>query len=39
VEELVSRKKEIIGNPPGTGELWLSFKGFPRYLPGGRKIE
>lgn len=34
VEELASRKKEIIGGPPGTGELWLGFQGFPRYVAG-----
>jgi NAD(P)-dependent dehydrogenase (short-subunit alcohol dehydrogenase family) len=32
VEELKGREKEIVGGPPGTGELWLSFKGFPRYV-------
>lgn len=34
VEELAARKKEIIGGPPGTGELWLGFNGFPRYIAG-----
>ncbi|KAK5989781.1 FAD-binding monooxygenase moxY [Cladobotryum mycophilum] len=34
VEELKNRKKEIVGGPPGTGELWLSFSGFPRYVAG-----
>jgi NAD(P)-dependent dehydrogenase (short-subunit alcohol dehydrogenase family) len=34
VEELKSREKEIVGGPPGTGELWLSFQGFPRYVGG-----
>ncbi|KAI0424542.1 cellulase signal transduction associated dehydrogenase [Xylaria sp. FL1042] len=32
VEELKSRRKEIVGGPPGTGELWLGFQGFPRYV-------
>ncbi|KAI1420264.1 cellulase signal transduction associated dehydrogenase [Xylaria sp. FL1777] len=32
VEELKSRQKEIVGGPPGTGELWLGFQGFPRYI-------
>lgn len=32
VEELKGREKEIVGGPPGTGELWLAFKGFPRYI-------
>lgn len=32
VEELKDREKEIVGGPPGTGELWLAFKGFPRYI-------
>ncbi|KAL1641336.1 putative secondary metabolism biosynthetic enzyme [Didymella pomorum] len=32
VEELKGRKKEIVGGPPGTGELDLGFKGFPRYI-------
>lgn len=34
VEELAGRKKEIIGGQPGTGELWLGFQGFPRYVAG-----
>ncbi|KAI1195493.1 cellulase signal transduction associated dehydrogenase [Nemania serpens] len=34
VEELKSRQKEIVGGPPGTGELWLGFQGFPRYFGG-----
>ncbi|KAF2995034.1 hypothetical protein E8E13_000441 [Curvularia kusanoi] len=32
VEELKGRRKEIVGGLPGTGELDLSFKGFPRYI-------
>lgn len=32
VEELKGREKEIVGGPPGNGELWLAFKGFPRYI-------
>ncbi|KAK5625683.1 hypothetical protein RRF57_001399 [Xylaria bambusicola] len=32
VDELKSREKEIVGGPPGTGELWLGFQGFPRYI-------
>lgn len=34
VEELKARKKEIVGGPPGTGELWLGFQGFPRFIGG-----
>ncbi|RYP11696.1 hypothetical protein DL767_011017 [Monosporascus sp. MG133] len=34
VEELKARKREIVGGPPGTGELWLGFTGFPRYVGG-----
>ncbi|KAK8132279.1 Short-chain dehydrogenase/reductase SDR [Apiospora kogelbergensis] len=34
VEELKSREKEIVGGPPGTGELWLGYQGFPRYISG-----
>ncbi|KAJ4412059.1 hypothetical protein N0V82_008859 [Gnomoniopsis sp. IMI 355080] len=34
VEELKGRQKEIVGGPPGTGELWLGFQGFPRYVGG-----
>lgn len=34
VAELKDRKKEILGGPPGTGELWLGYQGFPRYMGG-----
>ncbi|KAL6856712.1 putative NADP(+)-dependent dehydrogenase [Trichoderma novae-zelandiae] len=34
VDELKSREKEIVGGQPGTGDLWLSFQGFPRYIGG-----
>ncbi|RFU80152.1 short-chain dehydrogenase reductase sdr [Trichoderma arundinaceum] len=34
VDELKSREKEIVGGPPGTGELWIGFQGFPRYIGG-----
>ncbi|KAJ5813721.1 uncharacterized protein N7503_000471 [Penicillium pulvis] len=34
VDELKDRKREIIGGPPGTGELWLGYQGFPRYMGG-----
>ncbi|KAL8877784.1 MAG: hypothetical protein Q9198_004265 [Flavoplaca austrocitrina] len=34
VEELKGRKKEILGGPPGTGELWLGYTGFPRFMAG-----
>ncbi|KAL9584175.1 MAG: hypothetical protein Q9203_004765 [Teloschistes exilis] len=34
VEELKDRKKEILGGPPGTGELWLGYTGFPRFMAG-----
>ncbi|KAI3318357.1 putative NADP(+)-dependent dehydrogenase [Xylariaceae sp. AK1471] len=34
VEELKSRKKEIIGGQPGSSELWIGFQGFPRYFGG-----
>lgn len=34
VEELKARKREIVGGPPGTGELWLGFQGFPRFIGG-----
>ncbi|KAJ5560272.1 hypothetical protein N7513_002671 [Penicillium frequentans] len=34
VDELKDRKREIIGGPPGTGDLWLSYQGFPRYMGG-----
>ncbi|KAI1779463.1 putative NADP(+)-dependent dehydrogenase [Hypoxylon cercidicola] len=32
VEELKNRKKEIVGGPQQSGELWLGFQGFPRYI-------
>ncbi|KAL3471249.1 hypothetical protein BJX99DRAFT_237889 [Aspergillus californicus] len=34
VEELKSRQKEIVGGPPGTGELGLGYTGFPRFMAG-----
>lgn len=34
VDELKSREKEIVGTSPFTGELWVSFSGFPRYVGG-----
>ena len=34
VEELKDRKKEILGGPPGTGELWIGYTGFPRFMAG-----
>ncbi|KAJ5557077.1 hypothetical protein N7494_000992 [Penicillium frequentans] len=34
VDELKDRKREIIGGPPGSGDLWLSYQGFPRYMGG-----
>lgn len=34
VEELKGRQDEIVGGRPGTGELWLGFSGFPRYVRG-----
>jgi hypothetical protein len=34
VDELKGRKKEIVGGPPGTGELWLGYQGFPRFMGG-----
>ncbi|KAJ6003028.1 hypothetical protein N7451_005575 [Penicillium sp. IBT 35674x] len=34
VDELKDRKKEILGSSPGTGELWLGYQGFPRYMGG-----
>ncbi|KAK4169873.1 hypothetical protein QBC43DRAFT_225502 [Cladorrhinum sp. PSN259] len=34
VEELKSREKEIAGTNPFTGELWVSYSGFPRYVGG-----
>jgi len=37
VEELKSRAKEIVGGPPGSGELWFGFQGFPRYV-GGQQL-
>jgi hypothetical protein len=36
VDELKSRKKEIVGGPQGSGELWLGYQGFPRYMGGQR---
>ncbi len=34
VDELKSREKEIVGTSPFTGELWVSYSGFPRYVGG-----
>ncbi|OGM41811.1 NADP(+)-dependent dehydrogenase [Aspergillus bombycis] len=34
VDELKDRKMEIVGDPPGTGELWLGYQGFPRFVDG-----
>ncbi|KAL4997543.1 hypothetical protein BDV10DRAFT_169486 [Aspergillus recurvatus] len=34
VDELKARTKEIVGGPPGTGDLWLGFQGFPRFMAG-----
>ncbi|KAI1829524.1 hypothetical protein DTO006G1_9727 [Penicillium roqueforti] len=34
VDELKARKNEIFGGPPGTGELWLGYQGFPRFIGG-----
>lgn len=34
VDELKARQKEIVGGPPGTGELWLGYQGFPRFIAG-----
>ncbi|KAL8935140.1 MAG: hypothetical protein Q9211_004860 [Gyalolechia sp. 1 TL-2023] len=34
VDELKGRKKEIVGGPPGTGELWIGYTGFPRFMAG-----
>ena len=34
VEELKGRKREILGGPPGTGELWIGYTGFPRFMAG-----
>ncbi|KAL4747548.1 hypothetical protein BDW72DRAFT_11564 [Aspergillus terricola var. indicus] len=34
VDELKARTKEIVGGPPGTGELKISFQGFPRFMAG-----
>jgi hypothetical protein len=35
IDELKACKEEIVGGPPGTGELWLGYQGFPRFV-GGR---
>ncbi|KAL4738162.1 hypothetical protein BDV11DRAFT_206150 [Aspergillus similis] len=34
VDELKARTKEIVGGPPGTGDLWIGFQGFPRFMAG-----
>lgn len=34
VDELKSRKKEIVGAPLGSGELCIGFQGFPRFVNG-----
>ncbi|KAJ5781996.1 uncharacterized protein N7518_010479 [Penicillium psychrosexuale] len=34
VDDLKARKNEIVGGPPGTGELWLGYQGFPRFIGG-----
>ncbi|KAJ5474322.1 hypothetical protein N7475_003888 [Penicillium sp. IBT 31633x] len=34
VDELKARKNEIVGGPPDTGELWLGYQGFPRFMGG-----
>lgn len=34
VDELKARTKEIVGGPPGTGELRIGFQGFPRFMAG-----
>ncbi|KAF3491744.1 uncharacterized protein GIQ15_01261 [Arthroderma uncinatum] len=34
VDELKARKNEIVGGPPGTGELWIGYQGFPRFIGG-----
>ncbi|KAJ5497983.1 Short-chain dehydrogenase/reductase SDR [Penicillium expansum] len=34
IEELKVRKDEIVGGPLGTGELWLGYQGFPRFVGG-----
>ncbi|KAF7181115.1 hypothetical protein CNMCM7691_000244 [Aspergillus felis] len=34
VDELKGREKEIVGGRPGTGELWLVYQGFPRFMGG-----
>lgn len=34
VDELKDREKEIVGGPPGTGELCIGFQGFPRFING-----
>ncbi|KAE8152155.1 hypothetical protein BDV25DRAFT_138204 [Aspergillus avenaceus] len=34
VDELKARKKEIVGDSPGAGELWMGFQGYPRFKNG-----
>ncbi|KAK4069546.1 uncharacterized protein Triagg1_6970 [Trichoderma aggressivum f. europaeum] len=34
VNQLKERQDEIVGDRPGTGELYLKFQGFPRYVNG-----
>ncbi|POS68897.1 hypothetical protein DHEL01_v212708 [Diaporthe helianthi] len=34
VDELKARQKEIVGGHPGSGELFLGFQGFPRFIAG-----
>ncbi|KAL7795550.1 short chain dehydrogenase reductase [Trichoderma afarasin] len=34
VNQLKERQNEIVGQGPGTGELYLKFQGFPRYRDG-----
>ncbi|KAL4877736.1 hypothetical protein BJY04DRAFT_209653 [Aspergillus karnatakaensis] len=34
VDELKARTNEIVGGPPGTGELKIGFQGFPRFMAG-----
>ncbi|EFR04904.1 NADP(+)-dependent dehydrogenase [Nannizzia gypsea CBS 118893] len=34
VDELKARKNEIVGGSQGTGELWLGYQGFPRFVGG-----
>lgn len=34
VDELKGRKQEIVGSRPMTGELWLGYQGFPRFMGG-----